>query len=259
VAHQLLLRATMPERMELAEPNPADTFGARLRYQRERRKISIATIAEATKILGALIEGLERDDVSRWPTGLYRRAFLRAYASAIGLDPEATLREFLVRFPEPEAMVLVSSPTVPRAAAAPVSTMSYRSRCIAAGVDWFVLSVIGLTLYLVLGSFWAPVCVAAAMASSCWATRRECGWSPKHARRVRKRRILLRAWGPRLSRTLRSPELRTGGPLSSWPCEKDSCPCWALSFRLSAAARWAATRIPRMRVEKADRRTLTLC
>lgn len=153
----------MPERMELAEPNPADTFGARLRYQRERRKISIATIAEATKILGALIEGLERDDVSRWPTGLYRRAFLRAYASAIGLDPEATLREFLVRFPEPEAMVLVSSPTVPRAAAAPVSTMSYRSRCIAAGVDWFVLSVIGLTLYLVLGSFWAPVCVAAAM------------------------------------------------------------------------------------------------
>jgi cytoskeletal protein RodZ len=79
------------------------SFGARMRYERERRNISIASIAEATKILGALLEGLERDDVSRWPTGFYRRAFMRAYAGAIGLDPDVTVQEFLEHFPDPDA------------------------------------------------------------------------------------------------------------------------------------------------------------
>ena len=57
-----------------------DSLGARLRAERLRRNVSIASIAESTKILGALLEGLEHDDVSRWPSGLYRRAFIRAYA-----------------------------------------------------------------------------------------------------------------------------------------------------------------------------------
>ena len=79
-----------------------ESFGARLRRVREHRRISIASIAESTKILGALLEGVENDDVSRWPTGLYRRAFMRAYATAIGLDPEPIVREFIARFPDPE-------------------------------------------------------------------------------------------------------------------------------------------------------------
>ena len=66
-----------------------DSLGARLRAQRLSRKVSIASIAESTKILGALLEALEHDDVSRWPSGLYRRAFIRAYATAIGLESGA--------------------------------------------------------------------------------------------------------------------------------------------------------------------------
>lgn len=78
-----------------------DSFGARLRRQRERRQITLSQIAATTKINASLFEGLERDNVSRWPGGIFRRSFIRVYAQAIGLDPEETCREFVERFPEP--------------------------------------------------------------------------------------------------------------------------------------------------------------
>jgi transcriptional regulator with XRE-family HTH domain len=78
-----------------------ESLGTRLRRERERRRISIKSIAETTNIRAALFEQLERDDASRWPSGIFRRSFIRAYASAIGLDPESTVREFLAAFPDP--------------------------------------------------------------------------------------------------------------------------------------------------------------
>jgi hypothetical protein len=63
--------------------------------------VELAAIAEETKINVALLEGLERDDVSRWPGGLFRRAYVRTYAQKIGLDPEQVLREFIALYPDP--------------------------------------------------------------------------------------------------------------------------------------------------------------
>ena len=77
------------------------SFGPRLRAERERKDLSLQAIAEETKIKVSLLEGLEQDDLSFWPTGLFRRAYVRAYARAIGLDPERTVREFLEKYPEP--------------------------------------------------------------------------------------------------------------------------------------------------------------
>ena len=76
-----------------------DSFGSRLRYERERRQIALKSIAESTKIGITLLEGLERDDVSRWPSGIFRKSFVRSYAVAIGLDPEPIVREFVERHP----------------------------------------------------------------------------------------------------------------------------------------------------------------
>jgi len=84
-------------------------FGARLRQQREKHDITLATIAEQTKIKLSLLEELERDDISHWPTGIFRRAFVRAYAAAIGIDPEVAVREFLERFPEPVEAIETAS------------------------------------------------------------------------------------------------------------------------------------------------------
>ena len=80
---------------------PEETFGARLRRERERRHIALSSISENTKISASLFEALERDDASRWPSGIFRRAFIRSYASAIGLDADAIAKEFLERFPDP--------------------------------------------------------------------------------------------------------------------------------------------------------------
>lgn len=76
------------------------TFGARLRAQRERQQVALTTIAEQTKIRLSLLEELERDDVSRWPTGIFRRSYIRHYATAVGLEPDALVREFLSLYPD---------------------------------------------------------------------------------------------------------------------------------------------------------------
>ncbi len=83
----------------------SETFGARLRQRREGQAIALVTIAEQTKIKLSLLEALERDDVSHWPAGIFRRAFIRAYAHAIGLNPDVVVREFLEIYPDPIEVV----------------------------------------------------------------------------------------------------------------------------------------------------------
>lgn len=77
-----------------------DTFGPRLRRERERRGISIETIAAVTKVGADLWLGLERNDFSKWPTGIFARAFIRDYAKAIGLDADELVDEFCRLFPQ---------------------------------------------------------------------------------------------------------------------------------------------------------------
>ena len=94
-----------------------DSLGSRLRYERERRQISLKSIAESTKIGMTLLEGLERDDVSRWPSGIFRKSFVRSYAEAIGLKPDSVVREFVERYPDPLETQLAAIPVGPSPAA----------------------------------------------------------------------------------------------------------------------------------------------
>jgi transcriptional regulator with XRE-family HTH domain len=75
-------------------------FGQRLRLARERLGISLQTIANSTKISRSLLADLERGDVSKWPLGIYRRAFIREYAAMIGLPPDEIVSEFVELFPD---------------------------------------------------------------------------------------------------------------------------------------------------------------
>ena len=79
-----------------------ESFGARLRRRREEQQIALVTIAQQTKIKLSLLEGLERDDVSHWPSGIFRRAYIRTYAQSIGLNPDTIVREFNDVHPEPQ-------------------------------------------------------------------------------------------------------------------------------------------------------------
>ena len=77
-----------------------ETFGPRLRAERERRGISLETIATVTKVGKDLWVGLERNDFSRWPSGIFARSFIRDYATAIGLDADEVIDEFCRLFPQ---------------------------------------------------------------------------------------------------------------------------------------------------------------
>jgi transcriptional regulator with XRE-family HTH domain len=107
-----------------------DRFGARLRQRREERGIDLVTIARQTKIKQTLLEALERDDVSQWPTGVYRRAFIRAYARAIDFDPDTMVREFNECFPEPPEIDVVAAMASMRESADPDSPTLDRVRSV---------------------------------------------------------------------------------------------------------------------------------
>lgn len=162
-------------------PQATDTgFGNRLRLERERRRISLASIATNTKIGLTLLQGLERDDVSRWPSGIFRRSFIRAYAEAIGLDADAISREFFEHFPDPgEPPKVVSPDSAPVAVrkasgdavlrltlADPGATLArgvlktVLRRWAATALDLSVLSAIGAALFIALHQFWIPIAIA---------------------------------------------------------------------------------------------------
>lgn len=77
-----------------------EAFGPNLRRIRLQRGISIHEIASHTNVSAALWEGLERNDLARWPTGIYARSYVRSYAKIIGVDPEPAVDEFCRWFPQ---------------------------------------------------------------------------------------------------------------------------------------------------------------
>jgi len=76
-----------------------ETFGPRLRRERERRGISLETIALLTNVSVDLWTGMEKNDLSQWPGGLFARAFVRDYANAVGLDADEVVDDFCRLFP----------------------------------------------------------------------------------------------------------------------------------------------------------------
>ena len=76
-----------------------DTFGPRLRRERERRGISLETLATRTNVSIELWMGLENNDFSKWPSGLFARAFVRDYARVVGLDAQELVDDFCRLFP----------------------------------------------------------------------------------------------------------------------------------------------------------------
>jgi transcriptional regulator with XRE-family HTH domain len=74
----------------------------RLKQARERRRISLASIARQWGVREQNLELIERDRFEDLPTGLYGRTAVRAYATAVGLPAEQVLGEIADRLRSPE-------------------------------------------------------------------------------------------------------------------------------------------------------------
>jgi len=72
----------------------AEAFGPNLRRIRLRRGISLDELSSQTNVSAELWEAMEHNDFSRWPTGVAARAYVRDYATIVGLDPDETIDEF---------------------------------------------------------------------------------------------------------------------------------------------------------------------
>jgi transcriptional regulator with XRE-family HTH domain len=77
-----------------------EAFGLELRRARERKGLTLEQVSERTKVSVAHFAGLERGDISRWPTGIFGRAFVRGYAGVVGLNPEELVAAFAQIYPE---------------------------------------------------------------------------------------------------------------------------------------------------------------
>jgi transcriptional regulator with XRE-family HTH domain len=63
-----------------------DSIGARLREEREKRRLTLAQVSETTKIRAPYLQALENDDLSAMPSTAQARGFMRLYAEFLGLD-----------------------------------------------------------------------------------------------------------------------------------------------------------------------------
>ncbi len=74
------------------------TPGAALKAAREKRRLSIADVVEATRIKAHIVQDLENDDYSEIAAPLYGKGFIKLYAEYVGLDPAPLIRQYLSNY-----------------------------------------------------------------------------------------------------------------------------------------------------------------
>lgn len=108
--------------MDQAPPEQAerlDDFSTWLARERELRGLSRDAVVRATRLAPAVVEALESGDPERMPPRAYVVGYLRAYAGAVGLDPdEVVLRYEEAAGAEGERAPRRRGKLVPRAVAA---------------------------------------------------------------------------------------------------------------------------------------------
>ncbi|OHE81362.1 MAG: hypothetical protein A2107_12175 [Verrucomicrobia bacterium GWF2_62_7] len=71
-----------------------ETIGQQLQAARERKRISLETAAQATKIKAEYLAALEANKFDHIEAPVYVRGFLRIYAEYVGLDPKPLVNQF---------------------------------------------------------------------------------------------------------------------------------------------------------------------
>lgn len=70
------------------------TLGEKLRQAREERGISIAEVAEQTRISPHYLEFIENDDYRTLPGGIFNKGFVKSYAKYVGIDEQEALQDY---------------------------------------------------------------------------------------------------------------------------------------------------------------------
>lgn len=71
------------------------SFGARLKQEREQRKITLDDISATTKIGTRMLRALEDEHFDQLPGGVFNKGFVRAYARHLGVDEDQAVADYL--------------------------------------------------------------------------------------------------------------------------------------------------------------------
>jgi cytoskeleton protein RodZ len=72
----------------------ASNFGSVLRQARERRRISLAEVAERTKVPQESLQLIEAGNIEELPADVFVRGFIRSYARSVGIGDSEPLGLF---------------------------------------------------------------------------------------------------------------------------------------------------------------------
>jgi len=72
-----------------------ESFGARLRREREKKGVTLDDISLSTKIGTRLLRALEDEHFDQLPGGIFNKGFVRAYARHLGLDEDQAVADYL--------------------------------------------------------------------------------------------------------------------------------------------------------------------
>ena len=117
------------------------SFGEELRRERERRGIDLGQIAEATHIARRFLEAIESGHLAAIPGRFYRRAYIRAYAGQLGLDP--------VRF-----VAAYEFAAAGEAQEHALHANAHGGSGLAAALKWVALAIVGLGLSGAAAAVW---------------------------------------------------------------------------------------------------------
>ena len=70
------------------------SLGSILKEARERKGLTVAQVAEQTRMIHQLVEDLERDDFHRITAAIYGRGFIKLFAECVGEEPGPLVQEF---------------------------------------------------------------------------------------------------------------------------------------------------------------------
>ena len=80
-----------------------ESLGARLKREREQRKITLDEISLSTKIGTRFLLAIEQEHFDQLPGGIFNKGFVKAYARSVGVDEAEAVAEY----------ELASSPSLP--------------------------------------------------------------------------------------------------------------------------------------------------
>ncbi len=75
-------------------------FGSELRFERERRGVSLEALCAQTKVNSRYFEALEHGEYNLLPGGVFRRGIVRAYLTCVGLDEHEWMPRFQASYAE---------------------------------------------------------------------------------------------------------------------------------------------------------------